>query len=490
MALYLKYRPLDFSSLVGQEFIKRTLKAAVSQDKTVGAYIFTGPRGTGKTSTARIFAKAINCLSPKDGDPDLSCSVCKAFTDENLIDVIEIDAASHTGVDNIREIIEKAQFQPTQAKYKIYIVDEVHMLSKWAFNALLKILEEPPKHVKFILATTEIHKVPDTILSRCQRYDFKNFSDEDIKGRLEYIASEEKVTVDDESYAYIVKNAEGGMRNAVSLFEQLISDWNISYAHIVETLWVASEDEKKAFISKLMGKDSSILDEFEALKKSGKNLKNFFKEILWDIQKTAIIELKAGNNIWGSIAIMEQIQDMLMKSKNSFDESMTFGIGLLKILAGNEPNIIHPQSFSLQEKEADHKQNKKMQPSSLEKREDSKVSLWLWEVKEKLVQNDIISEAEDIFASSEISDKKLSTQSSWSTSFDINALIAACKKQWWKAALSMTIKGANFDMQWDILHAETKTKIALATLEKTENREILMLALEDMGTPVSDIKVS
>ena len=229
MALYLKYRPLDFSSLVGQDFIKDTLKTAVAENKTVGAYIFTGPRGTWKTSTARIFAKAINCKSTKNWDPDLECDICKAFANDNLIDVIEIDAASHTWVDNIREIIEKAQFRPTQAEYKIYIIDEVHMLSKWAFNALLKILEEPPKHVKFILATTEINKVPDTILSRCQRYDFKNFTDEEIQWRLEYIASLESIQVDEESYKYIVKRSEGGMRNAVSLFEQLISENKISF---------------------------------------------------------------------------------------------------------------------------------------------------------------------------------------------------------------------------------------------------------------------
>lgn len=191
MALYLKYRPQDFNSLVGQEFIKETLKKAVAEDKTVGAYLFTGPRGTGKTSTARIFAKAINCENQKDGNPCNSCDVCKAFAENSLIDIIEIDAASHTGVDNIREIIEKAQFIPTRTKYKIYIIDEVHMLSKGAFNALLKILEEPPKHVKFILATTEIHKVPDTILSRCQRYDFRNHTDKDVEERLKYIAKEE-----------------------------------------------------------------------------------------------------------------------------------------------------------------------------------------------------------------------------------------------------------------------------------------------------------
>ncbi len=208
MTLYLKYRPQDFDSLVGQDFIATTLKKAIAEDKTVGAYMFTGPRGTGKTSTARIFAKAINCEKSKDGNPDNSCETCTATNENALIDIIEIDAASHTGVDNIREIIERAQFQPTHAKYKVYIIDEVHMLSKGAFNALLKILEEPPKHVKFILATTDIHKVPDTILSRTQRYDFRNISPEDITQRLKYIAKNEKITVDDASLDYITQRAE------------------------------------------------------------------------------------------------------------------------------------------------------------------------------------------------------------------------------------------------------------------------------------------
>ncbi|MCD5375149.1 DNA polymerase III subunit gamma/tau [Candidatus Gracilibacteria bacterium] len=473
MALYLKYRPLDFSSLVGQEFIKTTLKAAVAGDKTVGAYLFTGPRGTGKTSTARIFAKAINCESPKDGDPDLSCNICKAFADDNLIDVIEIDAASHTGVDNIREIIEKAQFQPTQAKYKIYIIDEVHMLSKGAFNALLKILEEPPKHVKFILATTEIHKVPDTILSRCQRYDFRNFSNEDLKSRLEFIASEEKVTVDDESYEYIIKNSEGGMRNAVSLFEQLISEDKISYSHIVETLGVASEDEKREFILKLMQEDVTLLDDFNLLSSTGKNIKNFFKEILGDIQSGAIQSLKNGQNISKSVALMEELQSMLMKSKNSFDESITFRIGLLKLLSGSGEQV-----SSVQTQAASIKQST---PSiTAETSKQTPIS--------HPVADDIVAGAENIFASSEISTQPQVTSSG--SGFDINSLIAACKKQGGKAALSMTIKGADFDMQGDVLQIATKTKIALGTLKKTENREILMLALEDMGTPVSDIKLT
>jgi DNA polymerase III subunit gamma/tau len=480
MALYLKYRPLDFSSLVGQEFIKTTLRKAVSQDKTVGAYLFTGPRGTGKTSTARIFAKAINCVTPKDGDPCLDCSICSAFADENLIDVIEIDAASHTGVDNIREIIEKAQFRPTQAEYKIYIIDEVHMLSKWAFNALLKILEEPPKHVKFILATTEIHKVPDTILSRCQRYDFKNFSDEDIVWRLQYIAKEEKVEVDEKSYAYIVKNSEGGMRNAVSLFEQLIVDSKISYDHIVETLGVASEDEKQSFISKLLQWDISLLEDFENIQSSWKNLKNFFKEILYQLQVSAIESLKNSCNIAHSVSVMEVLQDMLMKSKNSFDEVTTFRIGLLKLLWWSAP--IEPQSFqsqniwSIATKDSAIqviKTETKSKPEKIERKED-----------------DIIASAEDIFASSEIWTAPTQSTKSSEGGVDIEMLISECKKQWWKAALSMTLKGTEYSMDGDILTMRTKTKIALWTLQKTENREILMLALEAMGMAISDIKLS
>ena len=335
MALYLKYRPQDFNSLVWQGFIKETLKKAVAEDKTVGAYLFTGPRGTGKTSTARIFAKAINCENGKDGNPCNNCGICDAFWENSLIDIIEIDAASHTGVDNIREIIEKAQFSPTLTKYKIYISDEVHMLSKGAFNALLKILEEPPTHVKFILATTEIHKVPDTILSRCQRFDFRNHTDEDVKNRLEYIAKQENVSVDEESYNYIIKSAEWGLRNAISLFEQLTQDGKITFSHIIETLGVASEDEKRNFIEKVLHKDFTLLDDFEDILKSGKNLKNFFKEITNDIQKLAIKDLKSGLSIETYITILDIFQDILAKAKQSFDEAMTFKIGILKILNKN-----------------------------------------------------------------------------------------------------------------------------------------------------------
>jgi len=265
MSLYTKYRPQDFDNLVGQNFIKETLKKAICEEKTVWAYLFCWPRWTGKTSTARIFAKAINCLNPHEWNPCLECEVCKEFAEEKLIDIIEIDAASHTWVDNIREIIEKAQFAPTKTKFKVYIIDEVHMLSKWAFNALLKILEEPPKHVKFILATTETHKVPETIISRCQRYDFKRIDNDSIRERLLFIAKSEDIKIDEDSLNYIISSSNWGLRNAISLFEQLIEDKEINYQKIVEKLWISSLEERQNFIEKLKNKDLSIIDDFDKI---------------------------------------------------------------------------------------------------------------------------------------------------------------------------------------------------------------------------------
>lgn len=470
MALYLKYRPQDFSSLVGQEFIKTTLKAAVSGDKTVWAYLFTGPRWTGKTSTARIFAKAINCETPKDGDPCGVCNICTAFSENSLIDIVEIDAASHTGVDNIREIIEKAQFRPTSAKYKVYIIDEVHMLSKGAFNALLKILEEPPEHIKFILATTEIHKVPETILSRCQRYDFRNFSDEDITSRLEFIAESEWVKVDSDSYKYIVKNAEGWMRNAVSLFEQLISWDTISYDYIVETLWVASEDEKIDFISKLFSKDSAILTDFEAFNKSWKNLKNFFKEILWDIQKNSIANIQNGQDISSSITLMEILSDMLMKSKNSFDEAMTFQIGLLKILSH------WTESWSIVAVKTEMKQ------------ESSPKAEKVLEMKQEAPVNNIVSSAEDIFSSTTPLESLWGSVSGWA--FDINTFTKAVKSKWAKAALIMSLKWSSFNIDGKTLAISSKTKISFSTVSKPENKAYILSAGEELGLGFTEIVIS
>lgn len=219
-ALYRKWRPLTFDDVISQEHITDTLKNQIKNNKTAHAYLFTGSRGTGKTTCARILAKAVNCPNMRDGNPCLECEICREADDGSLTDIIEIDAASNNSVDDIRDLRDGAVYSPEKCAYKIYIIDEVHMLSPSAFNAFLKIMEEPPDYVKFILATTEIHKVPATILSRCQRYDFRRIRQEDIAKRLEYIASQENLNLTADGAAMIAKIADGGMRDAVSLLDQ------------------------------------------------------------------------------------------------------------------------------------------------------------------------------------------------------------------------------------------------------------------------------
>lgn len=221
--LYRKYRPQTFSDVVGQEHITETLEGAVISGRLAHAYLFTGTRGCGKTSCAKILAKAVNCEHPVNGNPCNECASCKGIDDGSIMDVIEIDAASNNGVDNIRDLREEANYTPTSVKYRVYIIDEVHMLSSGAFNALLKTLEEPPEHVKFILATTEVHKLPSTILSRCQRFDFKRISPESIANRLKYVSEKENIKLTDAAAMLISRIADGAMRDALSLLDRCAS---------------------------------------------------------------------------------------------------------------------------------------------------------------------------------------------------------------------------------------------------------------------------
>ena len=232
-ALYRKYRPRTFDDVVGQSHITRTLQNEVKTGKTAHAYLFTGSRGTGKTTCSKILAKAVNCPHTQDGNPCGECEICRGIDDGTVMDVLEIDAASNNGVDNIRQLREDAYFAPGQAKYRVYIIDETHMLSTGAFNALLKIMEEPPPHVLFILATTEVHKVPATILSRCQRFDFRRIGSEDIAGYLEKIAQKEGVVLEHSAGLLIGKLADGGMRDAVSLLDLCISHGGSVTAEVV-----------------------------------------------------------------------------------------------------------------------------------------------------------------------------------------------------------------------------------------------------------------
>ena len=222
-AFYRKYRPSTFTDVVGQKHITTTLENAVKSGKTSHAYLFTGSRGTGKTSCAKILSKAVNCLNPQNGNPCNECEICKGIDSGAILDIIEIDAASNNGVDNIRDLREEANFTPANAKYRVYIIDEVHMLSIGAFNALLKTLEEPPAHVIFILATTEVHKLPSTILSRCQRFDFKRIPPEDMAARLKEVAEKENLQLADDGAMLIARIADGAMRDALSLLDRCSS---------------------------------------------------------------------------------------------------------------------------------------------------------------------------------------------------------------------------------------------------------------------------
>lgn len=242
-ALYRKYRPLTFDDVVGQEHITSTLKNQVQSGRMTHAYLFVGTRGTGKTTCAKILSKAVNCHHPENGDPCNKCPSCIGINNGSVLDVVELDAASNNGVDHIRAIRDEAVYTPSEVRKRVYIVDEVHMLSTAAFNALLKILEEPPEHLIFILATTELHKVPATILSRCQRYSFKRITAEDIAKRLEYVASKEQIELTPDAAALLARLADGSMRDALSLMDQCRSSQTIDEAQVMSCIGLAGAQE-------------------------------------------------------------------------------------------------------------------------------------------------------------------------------------------------------------------------------------------------------
>ena len=291
-ALYRKWRPMSFDDVVSQPHITTTLKNQIAANKTAHAYLFTGSRGTGKTTCARIFAKAINCLHPKDGEPCLECDICKNADNGALADIIEIDAASNSKVDDIRELREGVMFTPEVCKYKVYIIDEVHMLSAGAFNALLKTMEEPPEHVKFILATTEIHKVPATIVSRCQHFDFRRIRSEDIVARLSYIASKEGFVLQEDAAELIARLSDGGMRDALSLLDQCVAyDDNITVDTVSTAAGIAGRDYLFEMLEKISCRDTAgaitIIDRLYGM---SKDLKVLCSELLSQMRNVMLIK--------------------------------------------------------------------------------------------------------------------------------------------------------------------------------------------------------
>ena len=297
-ALYRKFRPQTFEEMVGQEHITRTLRNQIMANRVGHAYLFNGGRGTGKTTSAKVLARAINCLNPKDGEPCNECEICKAALNGSLTDIVEMDAASNNSVEDIRSIREEVNFLPTKAKYRVYIIDEVHMLSQGAFNALLKTLEEPPEHVKFILATTEPQKLPATILSRCQRFDFKRISNEDIIKRLEIVCRESNIEITKQALNIIASLAEGAMRDALSILERCVQDGenNIDEDKIKELVGIPkithihsiTEAIIKYNIDEAMESITKVLDE-------GKDLNN----LLWEVIKYIkdILMVKTGQKL-------------------------------------------------------------------------------------------------------------------------------------------------------------------------------------------------
>ena len=337
-ALYRAYRPQTFKDVVGQEHIIKTLKNQIENGNVGHAYLFCGTRGTGKTSTAKIFARAVNCIDSVNEEPCNECEVCKDILNDNIMDVIEIDAASNNSVDDVREIRENVKYTPAKCKYKVYIIDEVHMLSQGAFNALLKTLEEPPSYVIFILATTEPHKIPATILSRCQRFDFKRVTVQDMSSRMKEICEDVNIDVDERALNLIARNSQGALRDALSILDQCMSfsDDKIEYKDVVDLLGTVNIEQLFEMAEYVIKEDTKkcleILNEFVIW---GKDIKNLIDDLIDHFRNLMIC--KVSTELDEIISLPEETIEQL-KAQSSLIETNDI-IRILNILSETQDNI-------------------------------------------------------------------------------------------------------------------------------------------------------
>ena len=336
-ALYRKYRPQTFDDVVGQLAVTQTLKTQILTDKMSHAYLFTGSRGTGKTSCAKILAKAVNCLHPENGNPCNRCSACRSIDEGSCMDVLEIDAASNNGVDNVRDLRDDAVYTPSQVKKRVYIIDEVHMLSISAFNALLKIIEEPPEHLLFILATTELHKVPATILSRCQRFSFRRISQEDIAARLQYVAYQENIDMDESAARVLARWADGGMRDGLSLLDQVASatTGELTADRVYACLGIAGERLCAEMMGYIVSHDTkSALELFNRLYTEGKDLSALLDELVCLTRDLLIIKTAPSAGITMLSGIASDREVSLLAEQFSSGELIRMMTSLQQTMAG------------------------------------------------------------------------------------------------------------------------------------------------------------